>query len=94
MPSLLVCFVKVLSRLIGINVAYTSICLYYFQAVPLAIHPINGYKFDSKNVDFDKYRSFVDKQTRFNLISHDKSLYDSCLDELKRRFEYYKNLNC
>ncbi len=57
-------------------------------------HPINGYKFDSKNVDFDKYRSFVDKQTRFNLISHDKSLYDSCLDELKRRFEYYKNLNC
>lgn len=44
MPSPLFRFVKVLSRLIGINVAYTSICLYYFQAIPLAIHPINGYK--------------------------------------------------
>ena len=56
-------------------------------------HPINGYKFDSKNVDFDKYRSFVDKQTRFNLISQDNSLYNSCLEEVKNRFEYYKNLN-
>ena len=55
-------------------------------------HPINGYNFDSKNVDFDKYRKFVDKQTRFNLISTNNSLYEVCMNEVKRRYEYYENL--
>ena len=55
-------------------------------------HPINGYNFDSKNVDFDKYRKFVDKQTRFNLISTNDSLYEVCMNEVKRRYEYYENL--
>ena len=55
-------------------------------------HPINGYKFDSKNTDFDKYRTFVDKQTRFSLISSNQELYDKCLKQLKDRYNYYKEL--
>ena len=42
-------------------------------------HPIEGYKFDSKNVDFDKYRKFVDSQTRFNLISKNQTAAVFCL---------------
>ena len=55
-------------------------------------HPVNGYKFDSKNIDFDKYRTFVDKQTRFSLISSNQELYDKCLNQLKDRYNYYKEL--
>lgn len=53
-------------------------------------HPINGYKFDSKTVDSDKYRKFVDSQTRFNLISNNQELYDKCLEGIKKRFKYYE----
>lgn len=55
-------------------------------------HPINGYKFDSKNVDFDLYKDFISKQTRFNLINSDSELYDRCLKQLKDRYNYYKEL--
>ena len=55
-------------------------------------HPVNGYKFDSKNVDFNKYRKFVDSQNRFNLISKNQDLYDKCLTELKKRYKYYEEL--
>ena len=55
-------------------------------------HPINGYKFDSKNTDFDKYRTFIDRQTRFSLISNNQELYDKCLNQLKERYNYYKEL--
>lgn len=55
-------------------------------------HPINGYSFDSKNTDFDKYRTFIDKQTRFSLISNNQELYDKCLNQLKERYNYYKEL--
>ena len=70
------------------KLAYTS---GYFPT--FRYHPINGYSFDSKNVNFEKYRDFVDRQSRFNLISQDQKLYDNCLKELKRRYNYYENYN-
>lgn len=56
-------------------------------------HPINGYKFDSKNVDFELYKDFISKQTRFNLIKNDSELYNRCLEQLKERFNYYKDFS-
>lgn len=55
-------------------------------------HPISGYKFDSKNVDFDLYKEFISNQTRFNLISNDLELYNRCLEQVKDRYNYYKEL--
>ena len=55
-------------------------------------HPINGYTFDSKNVNFELYREFVNRQARFNLISSNQELYDKCLNELKNRYKYYEEL--
>ena len=56
-------------------------------------HPINGYKFDSKNVDFELYKDFISKQTRFNLVKNDSELYNRCLQQLKERFNYYKDFS-
>ena len=55
-------------------------------------HPINGYKFDSKNVDFDKYKEFIKMQNRYNLVSNDYELYLKSLDFIKERYGYYENL--
>ena len=55
-------------------------------------HPLNGYKFDSKNVDFDKYKEFVSMQNRYNLVNTNEEVYNTCLNIMKNRFEYYKNL--
>ena len=43
MPPRMVHFVKVWQTILGINVAYTSICLWCFQAVPLAIYQTTVY---------------------------------------------------
>lgn len=69
------------------NLAYES---GYFPT--FRYHPITGYKFDSKNVDFNKYRNFIDGQNRFKLISNNQQLYDKCFELMKNRFNYYKNL--
>ena len=55
-------------------------------------HPINGYKFDSKNVDFTKYEEFIKMQNRYNLLTKDNQLYGKSLDFIKQRYNYYKNL--
>ena len=56
-------------------------------------HPINGYKFDSRNVDFSKYKEFISKQTRFNLINNDEDLYNKSYKNMVDRFNYYKDYN-
>ena len=56
-------------------------------------HPVNGYKFDSRNVDFSKYKEFISKQTRFNLINNDEDLYNKSYKNMVDRFNYYKDYN-
>ncbi len=56
-------------------------------------HPLNGYKFDSKHFDVDKYDEFIKMQTRFNLINKENKLYQECLNNVKARFKYYEELD-
>ena len=37
-------------------------------------------------IDFELYKKFVSKQTRFNLINSNQELYDKCLNESKSKF--------
>ena len=67
--------------------AYTS---GYFPT--FRYHPINGYKFDSRKVDFDKYKEFIKMQSRYNLLLENNALYLQSLEFVKERFNYYQDL--
>ena len=69
------------------QLAYTS---GYFPT--FRYHPINGYKFDSKNIDFTKYEEFIKMQNRYNLLTKDNDIYNKSLEFIKQRYNYYKNL--
>ena len=59
--------------------------------------PVNGFKLDSKDVDFDLFNAFLDKQTRYTALDkvnkdNKEALYEhNKLDAIKR-YEYYKSL--
>ena len=60
-------------------------------------HPINGFTLDSKNVNFDLFESFLDKQTRYTALSKvnkDKKdeFYQNNKNNAIKRYEYYKSL--
>ena len=60
-------------------------------------HPVNGFTLDSKNVNFDLYYDFLDKQTRYtalNKVNKDKleEFYQENKNNAIKRYEYYKSL--
>lgn len=60
-------------------------------------HPVNGFTLDSKNVNFDLFESFLDKQTRYtalNKVNKDKKdeFYQDNKNNAIKRYEYYKSL--
>ena len=60
-------------------------------------HPINGYSFDSKKVDFDKYEIFLNNQTRYAMlkkINPDQAvvLFKENKESAIKRFKYYEEL--
>ena len=60
-------------------------------------HPANGFTLDSKNVNFDLFESFLDKQTRYtalNKVNKDKKdeFYQENKNNAMKRYEYYCSL--
>ena len=60
-------------------------------------HPINGFTLDSKNVNFDLYYDFLNKQTRYtalNKVNKDKleEFYQENKNNAIKRYEYYCSL--
>lgn len=60
-------------------------------------NPINGFTLDSKNVNFDLFESFLDKQTRYtalNKVNKNKKdeFYQDNKNNAIKRYEYYKSL--
>ncbi len=60
-------------------------------------HPINGYAFDSKKVDFDKYEIFLNNQTRYAMLkkinpSGAEKLFKENKETAIKRFKYYEEL--
>ena len=60
-------------------------------------HPINGFKLDSKKVNFDLYEDFLNTQTRYsNLVKVNKEKAQELLEKNKlesiRKYEYYSSL--
>ena len=59
-------------------------------------HPINGFKLDSKNINFDKYDEFLKLQTRYSMLNKVNASSKELLKENKNnaieRYEYYKSL--
>ena len=57
-------------------------------------HPINGFTLDSKNVNFDNFYGFLDKQTRYTALlkvnqdNKDKLYEQNKLDAI-RKYEFY-----
>ena len=61
-------------------------------------HPANGFTLDSKNVDFDMFYDFLDKQTRYTALSkvnkeNKDELYECNKKNAMKRYEYYCSLN-
>ena len=61
-------------------------------------HPVNGFTLDSKNVNFDLFFDFLDKQTRYSMlekINGDQKdiLYNENKMDAMKRYEYYKSLD-
>ena len=74
------------------------------QAVSCGYYPLFHYKpgeefiLDSKEVNFDDYQNFLEKQTRFNAIkkinpSEADKLLEYNILEAKKRFYYYESLS-
>lgn len=60
-------------------------------------HPVNGFTLDSKNVNFDLFYEFLDKQTRYTALSKvNKENKDALCEQNKldamKRYEYYCSL--
>ena len=60
-------------------------------------HPINGFTLDSKNVNFDLFNDFLDKQTRYTALSkvnkdNKDYLYEQNKIDAIKRYEYYCSL--
>ena len=60
-------------------------------------HPINGYTFDSKRVDFSKYEIFLNNQNRYAMLKKvNPDKYEELLEKNKKeamnRFHYYESL--
>lgn len=73
------------------------------EAVACGYYPLFHYKpgedfvLDSKNVNFDDYPVFIERQTRFNALkkvnpSEADKLLEYNILEAKKRFYYYENL--
>ena len=59
--------------------------------------PKDGFKLDSKNVDFDLYDEFLDSQTRYSMLpkvnkENAMELLKENKENAKERYEYYKAL--
>ena len=60
-------------------------------------HPINGFTLDSKNVNFDLFYDFLNKQTRYNALEkvnkeNKEELFKQNKENALNRYEYYKSL--
>ena len=59
-------------------------------------HPLNGFTFDSKNVDFSKYDEFLKLQTRYSMLNKINPNAEQLLrlnkESAKERYNYYKGL--
>ena len=60
-------------------------------------HPLNGFILDSKNVNFDLFYEFLDKQTRYTALEkvnkeNKDYLYEQNKNDSIKRYEYYKSL--
>ena len=60
--------------------------------------PESGFKLDYKDVNFDLYEDFLNKQTRFKMLyklnsEHANLLIQSQKEDAITRFNYYKNLD-
>ena len=73
------------------------------QAVSCGYYPLFhympdvGFTLDSKNVNFNDYSNFIERQTRFNalkIVNEEKAneLFEKLKIDAKNRYEYYKNL--
>ena len=74
------------------------------QAVSCGYYPLFhympdvGFTLDSKNVDFNDYSNFIERQTRFNALkkvnpSEANELLEYNINEAKKRFYYYESLD-
>ena len=60
-------------------------------------HPLNGFTLDSKNVDFDKFYDFLDKQTRYLALAKvnkekKDELYNKNKCDAIKRYEFYQEM--
>lgn len=60
-------------------------------------HPINGFTLDSKNVNFDLFEEFLNKQTRYKMLEkvnkeEKEELFKLNKMDAMKRYEYYKSL--
>lgn len=101
-PSIVIAYAPCISH--GINGGMENSIDIEKQAVSCGYYPLFHYNpgeefvLDSKNVNFDDYPNFIERQTRFNAlkkvnpIEADKLLENNIL-EAKKRYYYYENLS-
>ena len=100
-PSIVIAYCPCISHGIkggmsnSINMEKEAVSCGYFPT--FRYHPINGFTLDSKNVNFDLFDDFLDKQTRYNALNKvnkdnkDYFYQQNKIDAIKR-YEYYCSL--
>ena len=101
-PSIVIAYAPCISH--GITGGMENSIEIEKQAVSCGYYPLFHYKpgeefiLDSKEVNFDDYQNFLEKQTRFNAIkkinpSEADKLLEYNILEAKKRFYYYESLS-
>lgn len=101
-PSILIAYAPCISH--GINGGMENSIDIEKQAVSCGYYPLFHYKpgtefvLDSKNVNFDDYPNFIERQTRFNALkkvnpAEAEKLLEYNILEAKKRYYYYENLS-
>ena len=100
-PSIVIAYCPCISHGIkggmsnSINMEKEAVNCGYFPT--FRYHPINGFTLDSKNVNFDLFDDFLDKQTRYNALNKVNSenkdyFYEQNKMDAIKRYEYYCSL--
>lgn len=100
-PSIVIAYAPCISH--GINGGMENSIEIEKQAVSCGYYPLFHYKpgeefiLDSKNVNFDDYPNFIERQNRFNALkkvnpNEAEKLIEANILEAKKRYYYYQNL--
>jgi pyruvate-ferredoxin/flavodoxin oxidoreductase len=101
-PSIVIAYAPCISH--GITGGMENSIEIEKQAVSCGYYPLFhympdvGFTLDSKNVDFNDYSNFIERQTRFNALkkvnpSEANELLEYNINEAKKRFYYYESLD-